>query len=123
MTSHAYAPAALFVRGPDGREARVLERGARLPASRRLVFATERPGQRTLELALLEGGEAEARRPLAGARCALPPALPANCWLQVYVEVDNALTLRVRVRENLRRLDLEAELDGEPAAGCFFRPA
>jgi hypothetical protein len=112
MAEHDYAPVTLSVLGPDGRFAPVVKEGGRLPASVRLVFATQRPGQRELSLSLYEGEDSpDAAALVAEARAQLPAGLPANCWLQVYVEVSAALAVRVRVRENLRRIDVDAELD------------
>lgn len=108
-----HAPAALALRAGETLHT-VLAAGATLPAARRVVCATQRPGQRELVLELLEG---EALRPIARARFALPPGLPANCWLPVEVQVDPDLRVRASARENLRRISVEAVFepgDGPP---------
>lgn len=116
------APATLSAHAPDGRFAPVIRAGAVLPASARLVFATMRPGQRTLRFSLHEGEDGPDDAPLvAHVEAALPPGLPANCWLQVQVSVDASLGVAVRVRENLRRIDEPAQLEASEATARHYR--
>lgn len=107
-------PAALSVASPGGELQVLLCEGTPLPARGRAVFATQRAGERQLALELLEG-EGQGARHIGYARCELPPGLPANTWLAVFVSVAADRTIAVEVAENLRRLRLEADLDRSAA--------
>jgi hypothetical protein len=100
--------ATLSIAGPDGQVQLLFARGARAPATGRAVFATQRAGERTLEFRLLEG---EGHDLVGTLRAALPPGLPPNTWLSVFVESGDDHVVRVRVRENLRRIDVTPEVD------------
>jgi hypothetical protein len=102
----------------DGQTHVVVRKGARLPASARVVFATQRAGERRLSLRLVEGEEG---RLVATLAAELPAGLPANCWLPVFVSVSESAEVSVRVRENLRRIDIAPVADRTGATARTFR--
>ncbi|MEZ0227200.1 MAG: hypothetical protein ACAI25_01125 [Planctomycetota bacterium] len=104
--------------GEDGQSQVVVKKGARLPASGRVVFATQRAGERRLSLRLVEGAEG---RLVATLTAELPPGLPANCWLPVFVTVSESGAVSVRVRENLRRIDIEPTADTTGATARTYK--
>lgn len=112
----------LTLAGPDGQTHPVFKKGGRLPASTRVVFATQRPGERALSLRLLEGDEGLL---VATLTAELPPGLPANCWLPTFVTVSESGVVSVNVRENLRRIDVTpvADLTGAMARAFKVAPA
>lgn len=110
------APLDLVLRAGEASHV-VVAAGAALPARGRVVCATQRAGQRELLLELLEGPE---RRLIARARFALPPGLPANCWIPVEVALGEDLRVRAHARENLRRISVEGALDAEGASATRY---
>ncbi len=97
--------APLHLEAPDGRNEVLLQEGARLPAETRAMFATQQAGERSLVFGLRIGSG-----PTTQVRCDLPPGLPPNTWLAAFVSLSQDLRLHVEIRENLRRLRLEANL-------------
>jgi hypothetical protein len=112
-------PCDLLVEGPDGQTQPILKRGASLPGEARCVFATQKAGERGLSLRLHEGA-GKATKLVGVAACELPPGLPANTWLAVFVRVSAELSLSVEVTENLRRLRLRAAIDATGARSKRF---
>lgn len=100
------APYALWARSPDGTRNKVVGEGASLPARGKVMYATSRAGQREAVVHFLEE-----ERMVAAAHFELPPGLPPNTWLAIQVEVGADLRIRAEARENLRRIQVEAELD------------
>jgi hypothetical protein len=100
----------LTIAGPDGQETVLLKKGAQAPAVGRAVFATQRAGERRLGFRLLEG-EGKGARLVGTFAAELPAGLPGNTWLTVFVTAGEDHALRVAVKENLRRLDIEPECD------------
>ncbi len=121
MTDHATLPAALSLLGQDGNFQTLLKAGAVLPAQCRAVFATQKAGQRELGFKLYEGEGGADRASLIGT-CAveLPAGLPPNTWLTVFTTVNRDLSIAIAVKENLRRINIDAELDREGAAATAF---
>jgi hypothetical protein len=78
--------ATLSIEGPDGQRLVLFKKGA-APGTARAVFATQRGGERTLSFKLVEG-EAGGARLVGTLAAALPPGLPANTWLAVFVTVE-----------------------------------
>lgn len=130
-------PAALSILGQDGNFQTLLKKGAQLPAQARAVFATQKAGQRELGFKLYEGGthpatgESGAREGsgAGGASTAkligtvaveLPAGLPPNTWLAVFVDVAADLSIRIEVKENLRRIRIDADLDRTGATAGHF---
>jgi hypothetical protein len=111
------APASLSLRSGDGTTQRVVERGAALPARGKVVFATSRAGQASIELELLEDDELR----VASAAFELPRGLPANCWIPVFVEVGPSLRVRAQARENLRRVRVDARFDPAGATARHYQ--
>jgi molecular chaperone DnaK (HSP70) len=112
MSEHATLPLPLSILGGDGNFQTLLKAGARLPAQARAVFATQRAGQRELSFKLYEGeGSAEKAALVGAVEVELPPGLPPNTWMNVFCEVRADLSLRISVKENLRRIHIDAALD------------
>ena len=111
-------PATLAIVGPDGQSQPLVKKGAQLPAQARAVFATQKAGQRELSFKLVEGEKA-----LLVGKCdvELPAGLPPNTWMNVFVDISNQCTIRVSVKENLRRINIDAELDREGATAEKLR--
>lgn len=107
-------PIALSIEAPDGQEQVLIQEGAQLPAETRAMFATQKPGERELALRLFEGA-GKKRKLIGEARCELPAGLPANTWLATFVRVGADLRVSVEVRENLRRIREDAEIDASGA--------
>jgi hypothetical protein len=103
------SPARLSARSSDGTEQVLIATGTALPASTKIMFATTRGGQDSIEIELVEDGE----RQVGTARFALPRGLPANCWIPIFVSVGADLRVQAEARENLRRLRIDAEFDVE----------
>lgn len=103
MRPRTMLPKALTIAGPDGRVQTLLKAGASAPATARAVFATQRAGERSLAFKLYE----EEKALLGTFTAELPPGLPPNTWLAVFVSVADDGTIRAAVKENLRRIDIE----------------
>ena len=122
MAEHATLPAPLSILGQDGNFQTLLKAGAKLPAQARAVFATQRAGQRELGFKLFEGeGSAAASRLVGTCNVELPPGLPPNTWMNVFTDISSACTIRISVKENLRRINIDAELDAEGQTAAYFR--
>jgi len=109
------APASLIARSGEGKTQTIVAAGAPLPASGKVVIATERAGQDALELELLEGEALFAR-----VRFPLPRGLPANCWIPVEIAVGPDLRVRAEASENLRRLRVAGEFDTTAGAAEHY---
>lgn len=110
----------LTIAGPDGQETTLLKKGAQAPATARAIFATQRAGERALAFRLFEGAGKGAR--LIGTFTAeLPAGLPGNTWLAVFVTVGDDHALKLAVKENLRRIDVEPECDATGAKAIVFK--
>ena len=112
-----HAPAALSAKSGDGTSQKLVEVGATLPSTTRLVFATSRAGQDRIELELHE----EPGLLIGRFSFPLPRGLPANCWIPVFVTVGVDLRVRAEARENLRRLRVEGEGDATNATAKHYR--
>jgi hypothetical protein len=110
--------AALSIEGPDGQRLVLFKKGA-APGTARAVFGTQRAGERTLSFKLVEGEPAGAR--VVGTfAAALPPGLPPNTWLAVFITAGADHAVRAAVRENLRRLEIEPECDRTGADAIVY---
>lgn len=115
-------PEALSILGQDGNFQVLLKKGAQLPAQTRAVFATQKVGQRELSFKLYEGEGGEAKAKLIGkVDVELPAGLPPNTWMNCFIGVDQGCGLRVEVKENLRRIRIDAEVDREGATSAHFK--
>jgi molecular chaperone DnaK (HSP70) len=115
-------PAALAILGQDGNFQVLLKAGARVPGQARAVFATQKAGQRELGFKLYEGEGGPAKAKLIGkVDVELPPGLPPNTWMNVFIAVDDALGLRIEVKENLRRINIRADVDRDGAEAAHFK--
>ena len=115
-------PETLSILGQDGNFQPLVKKGAQLPAQARAVFATQKAGQRELGFKLYEGEGGAAKAALVG-KCdvELPPGLPPNTWMNVFVNVAADFSIRIEVKENLRRIRIDAEIDREGATAKHFR--
>jgi len=122
MADHATLPAQLSILGQDGNFQPLLKKGAQLPGQARAVFATQKAGQRELGFKLYEGDGGVGRAALVGTvTVELPAGLPPNTWLSVFTDVSQQCTIRIAVKENLRRINIDAEIDPEGATAEFLR--
>ena len=110
----------LTIAGPDGQETVLFQKGAQAPAVARAVFATQRAGERALAFRLFEGA-GKGRRLVGSFAAELPAGLPGNTWLAVFVNVGEDHALKIAVKENLRRLDIEPECDLAGAKAKVFK--
>ena len=114
-----HLPVDLSIASPSGQRQVLLKEGATLPQEARAMFATQRAGERELALRLYEGATGDGVL-IGDVRASLPAGLPPNTWLGVFVRVGHDLQLRIEVRENLRRLRIDATLDtSEGESGHF----
>jgi hypothetical protein len=115
-------PEAFSILGQDGNFQVLLKSGSKLPAQTRAVFATQKAGQRELGFKLYEGEGGAARAQLIGkVDVELPPGLPPNTWMNVFISISEELGLRIEVKENLRRINITAEVDREGATSAHFK--
>lgn len=110
----------LAIAGPDGQSQTLVKKGAQAPVTARAVFATQRAGERALSWRLFEG-EGPGARLVGTFSAALPPGLPGNTWLAVFVTVGDDATVRCEVKENLRRLSIAPGFDGAGATAAVFK--
>jgi molecular chaperone DnaK (HSP70) len=113
-------PVTLTIEAPSGQAHPLVKKGATLPQEARSIFATQKAGERELALRLYEG-EGKSRKLVGDVRAELPPGLPPNTWMQVYVSVQKDLSIAVEVKENLRRLRIEGEVDLSTGKSKRFR--
>ncbi|HVY60918.1 MAG TPA: hypothetical protein VHF22_04660 [Planctomycetota bacterium] len=114
-------PDAFSILGQDGNFQVLLRSGSRLPAQTRAVFATQKAGQRELGFKLYEGEGGTANAKLIGTvDVELPPGLPPNTWMNVFINIDESLGLRIEVKENLRRINITAQVEREGATASHF---
>ncbi len=106
------APATLSARSSDGTQQVLVELGTSLPAATKIMFATTRGGQDAIAIDLIESSSLL----VATASFPLPRGLPANCWIPVHISIGADLRVSAEARENLRRLRVDAEFSGTPAA-------
>ncbi len=109
------APAALRVRNGDNIQD-VVREGGNLPASSKIVMATQKAGQASITFDLLEGPAAL----IAHTTLELPRGLPANCWIPVFFRVSAEGRVQVEAKENLRRLQIDGKFDTAGAAASFY---
>lgn len=109
--------AALSIVGPDGQRHVLFAKGAKAPSTARVTFATQRAGERSLVFKLEED---EPGRLVGTFSAQLPPGLPANTWLAVAAEVSPDHSLRLTVRENLRRIQTVPAFDATGAGASVF---
>jgi molecular chaperone DnaK (HSP70) len=115
-------PASLSILGQDGNFQTLLKKGAQTPAQARAVFATQKAGQRELGLKLYEGEGSAAQAKLVGTvSVELPAGLPPNTWLAVFFTIQQDLSIAVNIKENLRRINIDAEIDREGATAEVFK--
>jgi hypothetical protein len=108
----------LSISGPDGQTQEIVKKGAQAPAVARAVFATQRAGERGLSFKLFEGEGAA--RLIGTFQAELPPGLPGNTWLAVFVTVGDDHVISVEVKENLRRIRVDPECDLAGATAKTF---